>query len=62
MDERDWVRELRKDSKKIKPILGRVEKYLLKHYGKRCPDYSHFCHACQVWHAYDALQEASDVD
>ena len=54
--------ELRKDSKKIKPILNKVEKYLTKHYGKRCPDYSHFCHACQVWHAYDTLQEASDID
>ena len=40
---------------KIPKILKDLKKYILKEYGKRCPESAPLCVNCEIYRAYDLL-------
>jgi hypothetical protein len=46
-----------KESKRMKKVLLELKKHLRKYWGKRCPDYFPSCGVCDIWHAYDVIEE-----
>jgi len=39
--------------KKFKDFQKFFQKYLLKNFGKKCPDYCSDCVMCRVWRTYE---------
>jgi hypothetical protein len=38
-----------------------MEKWLIKNWGKRCPDYFEECHLCEIWKAFDTIKEGVEL-
>jgi len=49
-------RELREEIVDFK----KLEKWIIKHIGKRCKTYACGCYCCDVWHGYDAIRSLVD--
>ncbi len=41
--------------------LGEMERWLIKNWGKRCPDYFPSCGVCDIWHAYGVIEEGVEL-
>lgn len=44
------------ETKEAKQLLATLEKYLVKHYGKRCKRMAYQCAGCKIWAIYDILK------
>jgi hypothetical protein len=42
--------------------LKQLKQYLEKNYGKKCRTYSFGCITCQVWRAYEDLEELLEIE
>lgn len=45
----------------MKKVLLELKKHLGKYWGKRCPDYFPSCGVCDIWHAYDVIEEGVEL-
>jgi hypothetical protein len=47
--DREWEQELKRENKKL-------EKWMIRNIGKRCPEFSAGCIVCKKWRLYDNLK------
>lgn len=51
---------MKSDLKKIKEFRKFLKKFILKEYGRKCPDYVFDCVVCRVWRVYDDFNSWAD--
>ena len=44
-----------------KEKLKELKKWITENYGKQCKDFNIGCYVCQVWLAYDILDQAISI-
>lgn len=38
-----------------------LKKFIIKNYGKKCPDFNPFCAVCIMWHSYEIIKEGTEL-